>query len=137
MANHRGRESAEVPDVHLTHGVIGAALRVHRELGPGLLESIYESCLFGELIEAGILARRQVELPVEFRGRLLPESFRLDLLIEDRLIVEVKAVERIHAVHRAQLLTYLKLSGLRLGLLINFNVEMLRNGVHRIIRSVR
>ena len=112
--------------------VVDAALRVHKALGPGLLESVYEACLAHELAKRGISFRTQVTLPVRYDGVQLDAGFRVDLLVEDRVIVELKAVETLLPIHEAQLITYLKLSGLRLGLLLNFNVRLLREGMRRI-----
>lgn len=113
--------------------LVDAAYSVHRELGPGLLESVYETCLCHELSLRGIQFQSQVALPVKYRGIQLNGGLRLDLVIENRLIVELKAVESILPVHEAQVLTYLKLSGHRLGLLLNFNVPRIKDGIKRII----
>ena len=113
--------------------ILDCAFRLHRKLGPGLLESIYLVCLEYELKKAGLKDLKQVVLPVVHDGVTLDAGLRLDLLVEDRVIVEVKPVERIIPVFEAQLLTYLKLTNLKLGLLINFNVELLKNGIKRII----
>lgn len=115
--------------------VIGAAIEVHRHLGPGLLESAYESCLCRELELQRLSVARQVPLPVIYKGLTLDCGYRLDLVLNDELIVELKTVEKVLEIHKAQLLTYLKLTGKRLGLLINFNVPYLRDGVHRIING--
>jgi len=115
----------------LTGQIIGAAIEVHRVLGPGLLESAYEECLCHELEMRGIAFRRQVVLPVEYKGLLLSCGYRLDVVVEDQVILELKAVEKLMPIHDAQLLTYLKLSGKRVGLLINFNVELLKHGIVR------
>lgn len=122
---------AELVERELSEAVIGAAIEVHRELGPGLLESVYETCLAHELKSRGIEHRRQVSLPVQYKSQTLDIGYRLDLLVRNRLVVEVKSVERIEPVHEAQLLTYLKLSGVRVGLLINFNVPVLTKGIVR------
>ncbi|MCL5406857.1 MAG: GxxExxY protein [Deltaproteobacteria bacterium] len=116
----------------LTNQIIGAAIAVHRELGPGLLESAYEACLAFELAKRGLRVEQQKPLPVHYQGVDLDCGYRIDLLVEKRVIVELKAVERLEPIHNAQLLSYLKLSGLRLGLLINFNVLVLKNGIKRI-----
>jgi GxxExxY protein len=116
----------------LTELVIGAAIEVHRQLGPGLLESVYESCLHAELTSMRIEVRRQVVLPITYKGVVLKEGLRLDLLVDDRLIVEVKAVDSLLPVHSAQVITYLKLAGLPIGLLFNFNVPALRQGIKRL-----
>jgi GxxExxY protein len=113
--------------------VIGAAIEVHRHLGPGLLESAYEECLCWELKQAGLAVRRQVPLPVLYKEVKLDVGYRLDLVVEDRLIVELKTVESLLPIHEAQLLTYLKLSGLKTGLLLNFNSAVLKNGIKRLV----
>ena len=112
--------------------VIGAAIEVHRHLGPGLLESAYELALTHELRLRGVPVLRQVTLPVTYKGVELDEAYRIDLVVCDLVLVEVKAVEALTMVHQAQLLTYLRLSGRRLGLLLNFHVDLMRNGVKRI-----
>ena len=117
----------------LTHEVIGAVIDVHRELGPGLLESVYEVCLCHELGLRGIEHSRQVKLPVHYKGAQLDADFRIDILIPGQLIIEVKSVERMLGVHEAQLLTYLKLSKIRVGLLLNFNVPVLKDGMKRLV----
>jgi GxxExxY protein len=106
-------------------------MRVHSALGPGLLESVYEECLCRELSKAGLGFKRQLEMPVRYDGMTLDCGFRLDLLVEEKVIVEVKAVERLVPRHECQLLTYLRLSNVRLGILLNFNVSHLRNGICR------
>ena len=116
----------------LSRNVVDSALRVHRALGPGLLESVYETCLQHELSRRGVQTARQRSLPITYDGLTLDGGLRLDLLVADRLIVEIKAVDMLLPIHKAQLLTYLRLSGLRLGLLINFNVTRLKDGIHRI-----
>ena len=117
----------------LTDRVIGAAITVHRQLGPGLLESAYRQCLVWELTARDVPCRMEVPLGMTYRGRSIQNAFRLDLVVGESLIVELKAVERLHPVHQSQMLTYLKLTGLRTGLLINFNVPILRHGIHRIL----
>jgi GxxExxY protein len=112
--------------------VLDAAFRVHSELGPGLLESVYETCLAWELDSVGLAHSRQVILPIHYQEQTLDAGLRLDLLVDCRVVVEIKAVEKIIPVHHAQLLTYLKLSRLRLGLLLNFNVPHFREGIKRI-----
>jgi GxxExxY protein len=119
----------------LSNRVIGAALRVHEELGPGLLESAYEACLSFELLDMGLRLERQMPLPLVYRGRRLDCGYRIDLLVEDELIVEVKAVERLEKVHGAQLRSHLKLSKRKLGLLVNFNVKWLRDGIKRVVNG--
>jgi GxxExxY protein len=116
----------------LTGEVIGAAIEVHKILGPGLLESTYEECLCRELELRKIPYERQKELPIEYKGLKLDCGYRLDILVANRLILELKACESLQPIHEAQLLTYLKLTGIKLGLLINFNVPMLKQGIKRI-----
>lgn len=113
--------------------VIGAALQIHKELGPGLLEKVYEVCLSHELKKAGYLVGRQVEVPIKYDGITFDEGLRLDLLIEGKVIIEIKAVDEINPVWQAQILSHLKLTGLRLGYLINFNVPLIKQGIKRII----
>ena len=119
----------------ITYQVIGCAYNVHRELGPGLLESTYEACLQQELLFSGLKALKQVPLPVVYKNETLEIGYRIDLLVEDSVIIELKAVDEINPVHKAQLLTYLKLSGYQLGLLINFNVKDLKTGITRMINT--
>jgi GxxExxY protein len=119
----------------LTEQIIGAAIEVHRHLGPGLLESTYEACLKYELAERGLKAECQKVLPVVYKEILLEQGYRIDLLVENCVVVELKAVDAITDVHKAQVLTYLKLSGHKIGLLLNFNVKLLKNGIHRLIMS--
>jgi GxxExxY protein len=121
----------------ITESIIGAAIEVHRELGPGLLESTYEACLAYELIERGLRIERQRILPVKYRGVNLDCVYRIDLLVEDFVIVELKVVEKLEAIHEAQLLSYLKLSGAPIGLLLNFNVIELRLGIRRLVNKLR
>ncbi|HYZ21605.1 MAG TPA: GxxExxY protein [Rhodopila sp.] len=111
--------------------VIGCAIEVHKVLGPGLMESVYEACLCDELARSGLGFVRQRRLPVVYKGQMLDVEFRADLIVEDSLIVEVKAVQAVHPVHEAQLHTYLKLSGIRVGLILNFNEVRLVEGVRR------
>ena len=115
----------------LTESIIGAAIEVHRALGPGLLESAYEECLCHELTERRIPFERQRHLPVEYKGIHLDCGYRLDLLVADSVVVELKAAESLLPIHEAQLLTYLKLGGWKVGLLINFNVPVLKRGIRR------
>ncbi|HEX2816618.1 MAG TPA: GxxExxY protein [Phenylobacterium sp.] len=112
--------------------LLGCALKVHRALGPGLLESAYEACLSQELAKAGIEHQRQLALPIIYDGMRIDQGYRLDLLVQDKVVVEVKAVATLTDVHRAQLLSYLKLGDYRLGYLLNFNVKMLKDGVCRL-----
>jgi GxxExxY protein len=115
----------------LTAMIIGAAIEVHRYLGPGLLESAYELCLLYELERLGLKVERQLGLPLKYKEIHLEVGYRIDLLVEGLIVVEIKAVEHILPVHEAQVLTYLKLSGCRLGLLLNFNVPLLKDGIRR------
>lgn len=117
----------------LTEQIIGFAIEVHRQLGPGLLESAYEECLCYELKEHGIRFRRQVPLPVIYKGARLDCGYRLDVLIQDEVIIELKTVERLMPIHEAQMLTYLKLSGIRTGLPLNFNCSVLKDELRRIM----
>ena len=121
----------------ITESIISAAIAVHRELGPGLLESAYESCLVYELLQQGLTVDRQKALPVTYRGIKIDCGYRIDLLVEDSVIVELKAVESIEPIHEAQLLSYLKLSGYQIGLLINFNVRMLKQGIKRLVKNFK
>lgn len=116
----------------LTGQVIGAAIEVHKALGPGLLESAYEECLCRELELRGIRYERQKDLPIKYKGKNLDCGYRLDLVVADALVLELKACERLEPIHKAQILTYLKLTGIKYGLLINFNVPVLKEGIRRI-----
>lgn len=115
--------------------IIGAAIEVHKKLGPGLLESAYEECLCRELHLRGIEFERQVPLPLNYKGIDLDCSYRIDLLVEDKVIVELKSIEGLEPIHEAQMLTYLKLRNAWLGLIINFNVMMLKDGVRRLVNG--
>ncbi len=117
----------------LSNKVIGCAIEVHRELGPGLLESTYEHCLAHELSLNNIDFRLQHPLPVVYKGVHLDCGYRIDLLIDERLIVELKSVAQIKGIHEAQLLTYMKLAGIKTGLLVNFNEKLLKNGIKRFV----
>ncbi len=119
----------------LTERIIRCAIEVHRELGPGLMESVYEICLRKILADDGMKVESQLILPVHFKGEILNKDFVLDLLVEEEIILELKSVEIILPVHEAQLVTYLKLSGKKLGLLINFNVALLKDGIRRRING--
>lgn len=121
----------------LTREIIGAAVEVHRALGPGLLESAYEACLAHELAERGLRVERQKELPVAYKGVRVDCAYRIDLLVENRIIVELKSVTHLERIHAAQLLSHLRLSGYQIGLLINFNVRHLTFGVRRIVNNLR
>jgi GxxExxY protein len=117
----------------LTRQVIGCAIEVHRNLGPGLLESAYEACLVHELRFLDVRFQTQVKIDSNYKGELLCNFYRADLIVEDYLLVELKAVENLSAIHSSQMLTYLKLSNLKLGLLINFNVPILKDGIKRFV----
>ena len=120
----------------LTEVTIGATIDVHRELGPGLLESAYEACLAHELSRRGLSFEQQKGLPVAYRDVKLDCGYRIDLLVEGKVIVELKAAERLMPIHKAQLLSYLKLSGCKVGLLINFNVKVLTEGIKRMVHGL-
>ena len=115
----------------LTNQIVGAAIDVHRSLGPGLLESVYEECLCFELRERGLSFRRQLEVPLVYKGRSLASNLRIDVLVEDTVVVELKSVAAVLPIHEAQLLTYLRLTKREVGLLINFNVPTLKQGIFR------
>lgn len=119
----------------LSYRVIGCALEVYKTLGPGLLESIYEKALLQELTANGLEAQSQVPVQIDYKGKDLGDGLRMDILVEDRLIIELKSVEVLLPVHYKQLLTYLKLTGKKVGLLINFNVENLMDGIHRVVNN--
>ena len=121
-----------LPDV--TRAIIGSAIKVHRELGPGLLEGTYRTCLLRQLALDGLEARHEVPIPVVYHARRTDVGYRADVIVEDRVLLELKAVEQLLPVHEAQVLTYLKHSGLRVGLLLNFNVPLLKNGIRRFVR---
>jgi GxxExxY protein len=116
----------------LTERIIGCAIAVHKELGPGLLESVCQECLYWELIDAELDANRELSVPILYRSRVIPAALRVDFIVNDAVIIEVKSVEKILAVHKSQLLTYLKLMHRPVGLLINFNVPRLIDGITRI-----
>ena len=126
-------ESTSAERDPLTNAIIGAAIEVHRNLGPGLLESIYEACLAWELRDRGVGIEQQVAVPVVYKGHELRIAYRVDLVVERVVIVEVKAVDRLHPLTDAQVLTYLKLSSLKTALVLNFNVALLRDGVRRLV----
>ncbi|MCE7992049.1 MAG: GxxExxY protein [Roseivirga sp.] len=118
---------------HISKQIIGAAIEVHKLLGPGLLESAYQECLYFELIQKGLNVRKEVPRPIIYKDIKLDHGYRIDLLVEERVVVELKAVEFLTDVHLAQMLTYLKLGDYKLGLLINFHVTLLKNGIKRVI----
>ena len=117
----------------LTDKVIGLAIEVHRTLGPGLLETVYESCLCQELSASDISFQRQMPIPVSYKGQQLAAGFRADVVVQDELLLEIKSVERLAAVHEAQILTYLRLGGFSKDLLINFNTRLLKDGIRRFV----
>lgn len=119
----------------LSELVIAACIEVHRHLGPGLLESIYEAALCAELTLRGLAFRQQQALPVVYKGIRLPQSYRVDLVVADALLVEVKAIEELLPVHAAQVLTYLQVTGIETGLLVNFNTSLIRHGLRRLTRT--
>ncbi len=133
MVHRRDAEDAEVNFHQLTERVIGLCIEVHRQLGPGLLESAYQTCLAFELEEAGIPFEREVHLPVIYKGRALDANYRLDFVVEGSVVLELKSVEALMPIHEAQVLTYLRLSGQSLGLLINFNAPLLKQGIKRVV----
>jgi GxxExxY protein len=116
--------------------IIGAAIAVHRELGPGLLESIYEECLAMELRERGVPFEQQTPVPVVYKGTRVKNNLRLDIWVDRKVIVEVKAVQELHPIHRAQVMSYLKLTNNRLGILLNFNVDLMKEGVDRVANGL-
>ena len=120
----------------ITEAIIGAAIEVHKELGPGLLESAYEACLAYEVIRRGLKVERQKELPLKYKEVMLDCGYRLDLLVEESVLVEVKATEQMLPLHEAQLLSYLRLSGCKVGLLMNFNVKTLTGGIRRLVNGL-
>jgi GxxExxY protein len=132
--------NAEVAEVRkenqMSRQIIGCAIRVHTELGPGLLESAYQACLAYELREAGLRVECEVPLPLVYRAMRLDLGYRLDLLVENCVVVELKAIEAIAPVHKAQLLSHLRLSGKKLGLLINFHVARLKDGIYRVVNDL-
>jgi len=120
----------------LSNKIIGEAIKVHSQLGPGLLESVYEECLSYKLIKSGIYIERQKPIPLIFEDVRMECGFRCDILIESKLIIEVKSCEALNDIHLAQVLTYLKLSGVKLGLLMNFNVLKLKDGIKRVVNNL-
>lgn len=119
----------------ITGQIVDAAIQVHRALGPGLLESAYEACLVSELVQRGFLVERQKDVPVVYRDTQIDCGYRLDLLVEGQVIVEVKAVDKLAPIHDAQVITYLRLSGMKVGLLVNFNVPLLKDGLRRLVND--
>ncbi len=131
--NRRERRDRREDIDEVSSKIIGAAIAVHKELGPGLLEPAYEACLAYELVQQGLKVERQKELPVVYRGVRLDCGYRMDMLVENCVVVELKAVDKLAPVHEAQVLSYLRLSGLSVGLLLNFNVQCLKNGLRRLV----
>ena len=136
--NHGATEDTEdvlalVHGTTVTEQIIGMAIEVHKQLGPGLLESAYEECLCFELKSKGLAHARQVPLPVVYKDIRLESSYRMDIVVENEVIIEIKAVDRLMPIHEAQMLTYLKLSGLKVGLLLNFNSILLKEGLRRVV----
>mgnify|MGYP001616103292 FL=1 len=119
----------------ITETIIGVAIGIHKALGPGLLESAYEACMVYDLIQSGLKVEQQKPLPVVYREVKLECGYRLDLMIENEVIVEIKSVEKLLPIHKAQLMSYLKLSDCKIGLLINFNVELLKDGIQRVVNN--
>lgn len=130
------KDSQSMTENELSYKIIGLALDIHKTLGPGLLESVYETALVHDLIENGFNVKSQCALPFYYKEIKMDAGFRIDLLVEEKILVEIKSVELLAPVHFAQTLTYLKLSGLKLGLLINFNVKTLKEGIHRIVNNL-
>jgi GxxExxY protein len=132
----RAEEAEKLRDLNgITGGIIAAAIEVHRHLGPGLLESAYQECVCYELSQMGLSFSREVHLPLSYKGLHLGCNYRIDLLVEDAIVVELKSVEQILPIHSAQLLTYLKAAHKQIGLLINFNVPVLKDGIKRIVHK--
>ena len=132
MNKHRGTENTEVKAL-ITEKIIGAAIEVHKALGPGLLESVYETCLCHEFQLSGMLFERQKTLPVMYKGVQLETGLRIDILVEDAVVVELKCVEKIAPVHESQLLTYMRLSNISTGILLNFYTPRLVDGIKRMV----
>lgn len=120
----------------ISHRVIGAGIEVHRQIGPGLLEGVYVECLAAELADSGLAVQREIAVPIHYKGKEVTKPLRLDLLVENSLIVEAKSVDALLPVHSAQVLTYLRMTGHKLGLLLNFNVDVMRQGVKRIVNGL-
>lgn len=137
MIKHKGAEEMRITEDSnaLSESVIGAAIEVHKSLGPGLLESAYETCLMRELLLKSLRVDRQVYLDLEYKGVSVPKAYRIDLIVNDSLLIEVKAVEESAEIYKMQMLTYLKLAEKPLGLIINFNVPVLWRGVRRVINT--
>jgi GxxExxY protein len=119
------------PCAELTKAIIGASVEVHKQLGPGLLESVYEACLAHELRALGLSCQRQLDVPVQYKGELIDTGFRMDMLVDGQVVLELKAIDKVIPIHEAQLLTYLRLSNKKVGLIINFNSKLLVDGITR------
>jgi GxxExxY protein len=133
VKNTKNFKPIPVETEKLSRSILDAAFQVHSVLGPGLLESVYEACLVHELSKKGIRCERQVELPVVYDGLKIEQGFRIDVLVEKQIVIELKSVDELSAIHRAQLLTYLKMSNLRLGFLLNFKVTALKQGIKKFV----
>jgi len=134
MLQHQESKDPVDPKLdEIAKAIVNAAIEVHRELGPGLLEQVYEVCLFRELTRMGIRVERQKHIPIAYKDEMLDANLRIDLLVEDEVIVEIKAVEMTLPVHQAQVLTYMKLAKKRLGMLMNFNVGVMNRGIKRLV----
>jgi GxxExxY protein len=120
----------------LSYSIVGAAINVHKELGPGLLEKVYQECLFYELSNLGLCVEKEIGIPLSYKGVKLECGFRIDMLVEKKLVIETKTVAEIHDIHLAQLLSYLKQGDYKLGLLINFNSVHLKNGIRRVVNGL-
>lgn len=125
-----------VTENELSKIIVNACFQIHTELGPGLFESVYEECLYYELLQQGLMVERQKELPVIYKGVKMEIGFRADLIVERKVVIEIKSVEGIAPVHQKQVITYLRLTGLKLGLLINFNEAMIKTGIQRIVNGL-
>jgi GxxExxY protein len=130
------RAQEEIVENEISQLIIGCAIKVHTALGPGLLESAYEECLYYELVKEGLRVEKQKALPLIYEEIRLEVGYRLDLIVEDKVIVEIKACDGLNDVHLAQVLTYLKLSNVKLGLLINFNVARVKDGIKRVVNNL-
>jgi GxxExxY protein len=131
-----GKKTITMDENKISEKIIGCAIEVHKSLGPGLLESAYEECLFYELKQAGLLVEKQKALPLIYKEVKLDIGYRLDLLVENKVIIEIKAVETFNDIHIAQVLTYLKVSECKLGLLMNFNVLRIKDGIKRLVNNL-
>lgn len=128
--------SNSIIENRIATAILDQSFKIHRELGPGLFESVYEKCLQYELIQAGYKAETQVPVPMNYKTIRFDAGYRIDLLVEDKVLVEIKAIERLAPVHYAQTLTYIKMKNIKLGLLINFNNKLLKDGIHRIVNNL-